>query len=208
MDGVLWADVEPSNEECCDKIVTGCYLGTDYKDIPCPWMFWITHNEHRRRIGSTSVVLTALPRSSCPQSRSILANTKHLYNICTTLDQRRRRWADVVQMLYKCFVSAGILAYGHDELSFQSDTNDGPAETIVGGSHDHLSHVHIQPDWSLFKTYYLYICQSIFYTEVTSILRATITYVRCLRDTRRGSHVYQRNPLFQQNIIHNLFCLF
>ena len=35
------------------------------------------------------------------------ANTKHLYNICTMLDQRRRRWADVVQMLYKCFVLAG-----------------------------------------------------------------------------------------------------
>ena len=32
---------------------------------------------------------------------------KHLHNICTMLDQRRRRWADVVQMLYKCFVFAG-----------------------------------------------------------------------------------------------------
>ena len=38
-------------------------------------------------------------------------NTKHLYNICTMLDQRRRRWADVVQMLYKCFVFAGIAQY-------------------------------------------------------------------------------------------------
>ena len=28
------------------------------------------------------------------------------YNICTMLAQRRRRWADVVQMLYKCFVFA------------------------------------------------------------------------------------------------------
>ena len=27
------------------------------------------------------------------------AHTKHLYNMCTMLDQRRRRWADVVQML-------------------------------------------------------------------------------------------------------------
>ena len=36
------------------------------------------------------------------------ANTKHLYNICTMLDQRRRRWDDIVQMLYKCFVFAGI----------------------------------------------------------------------------------------------------
>ena len=28
------------------------------------------------------------------------ANTKHLYNICTTPAQRLRRWYDVVQMLY------------------------------------------------------------------------------------------------------------
>ena len=35
-------------------------------------------------------------------------NTKHLYNICTMLDQRRRRWAGVVQLLYKCFVFVGI----------------------------------------------------------------------------------------------------
>ena len=35
-------------------------------------------------------------------------NTKHLYNIFTMLYQHRRRWADVVQMLYKCFVFAGL----------------------------------------------------------------------------------------------------
>ena len=35
-------------------------------------------------------------------------NAKHQYNICTMLDQRRRRWANVVQKLYKCFVSAGV----------------------------------------------------------------------------------------------------
>ena len=34
------------------------------------------------------------------------ANTKHLYTICTMLNQRRG--ADVVQMLYKCFVFAGL----------------------------------------------------------------------------------------------------
>ena len=27
------------------------------------------------------------------------------------LDQRRRRWADVVQMLYKCFVLADLAGY-------------------------------------------------------------------------------------------------
>ena len=34
----------------------------------------------------------------------------YLYIICTMLDQRRRRWADVVQMLCKyCFVFAGCM---------------------------------------------------------------------------------------------------
>ena len=36
------------------------------------------------------------------------ANTTHLYNICTMLDQRQRPWADVVKMLYKCLVFSGI----------------------------------------------------------------------------------------------------
>ena len=35
------------------------------------------------------------------------ANTKHLYNICTTSVQHRRRWANIVQVLYKSFVFAG-----------------------------------------------------------------------------------------------------
>ena len=30
-------------------------------------------------------------------------STHHLYNICTMLDQRQRRWADVLQM-YKCML--------------------------------------------------------------------------------------------------------
>ena len=34
------------------------------------------------------------------------AKTKKLYKFCTMSDQRRRRWADVVQMLYKCFLLA------------------------------------------------------------------------------------------------------
>ena len=36
------------------------------------------------------------------------ANKKYLYNIYTMLDQRRRRWTDVVQTLYKCFAFAGM----------------------------------------------------------------------------------------------------
>ena len=40
----------------------------------------------------------------------LTANTKHLYIVRTMLNQRQRRWADVVQMLYKCFVFAGVIA--------------------------------------------------------------------------------------------------
>ena len=38
----------------------------------------------------------------------ITVNTKHLYNICKMLVQRRRHCAGVVQMLYTYFVFAGI----------------------------------------------------------------------------------------------------
>ena len=33
------------------------------------------------------------------QVRSNSVNTKHLYNFCTMLDQRRWRWADVVKII-------------------------------------------------------------------------------------------------------------
>ena len=36
-------------------------------------------------------------------------STTHLYNICTTPAQRLRRWPNIVQMLYKCLVFAGLL---------------------------------------------------------------------------------------------------
>ena len=38
----------------------------------------------------------------------IPANTKKLYNSYRMLDQRRRRLADVVYMLYNCFVFTGL----------------------------------------------------------------------------------------------------
>ena len=51
--------------------------------------------------------VSVVPRRT--QDIAVQANTNHLYNMCTMLDQRRRRWADVVEMLYKCFVFAGII---------------------------------------------------------------------------------------------------
>ena len=44
-------------------------------------------------------------------------STKHLYNIYTMLDQRRRRWADVVLMLYKCCVFSGSNQKKHSPLA-------------------------------------------------------------------------------------------
>ena len=53
-------------------------------------------------------------------SRSTPRKHKHMYNICTMLGQRRRRLANVVQMLYKCFVLAG-----RDHSSFQGGGGGG-----------------------------------------------------------------------------------
>ena len=44
---------------------------------------------------------------SPPDQLLFQANTKHLYNICTTPAQRLRR---IVQMVYKCFVFPGLNA--------------------------------------------------------------------------------------------------
>ena len=57
----------------------------------------------------------------------IQMSTKQLYNLCTMLDQRRRRWADVVQMLYKCYVFAGM--YVHVRYIVARQTRD--VDTIL-----------------------------------------------------------------------------
>ena len=49
-----------------------------------------------------------LCRGLCHEPAIIPVSTKHLYNIYTMLDQRRRRWADVVEILYECFVLSGM----------------------------------------------------------------------------------------------------
>ena len=68
--------------------------------------------DHRWKSTSRLIVKWWCCTLSCPS----LPPSKHktLYDICTMLDQRRRRWADVVQMSYKCFVFAGRLLLGVD----------------------------------------------------------------------------------------------
>ena len=53
------------------------------------------------------------------------ANTKHLHNICTMLDQRLRRWADVVQMLHKFVVLADLAGKTHAQVLSQHICNGG-----------------------------------------------------------------------------------
>ena len=48
----------------------------------------------------------------CVRALRTPANTKYLYNICTTSAQRIRRWSSIVQMLYKCFVFPGVMLPG------------------------------------------------------------------------------------------------
>ena len=51
---------------------------------------------HTRRVNNPNI------------NRCYPSKHKHLYNIGTMLDKRRRRWDDVVQMLYKCFVFTAV----------------------------------------------------------------------------------------------------
>ena len=46
-------------------------------------------------------------KTGCTTHEHYSANTKYLYTLCTMLEQRRRRWAEVVQLLYKCFAFVG-----------------------------------------------------------------------------------------------------
>ena len=66
-------------------------------------------------------------------------NTKHLYNICTMLNQRRRRCADAVQMLYKCFVLSGNsswsgIAYCWRRLQADTDPMSVKLRASVAGA--------------------------------------------------------------------------
>ena len=50
-------------------------------------------------------------KANVPDFKSYPANTKHLYNTCTTSAQRLRRWSNIVQMLYNCLVFPGSIVF-------------------------------------------------------------------------------------------------
>ena len=57
-------------------------------------------------------------------------NTKHLYHIYTMLVQRGRRWAGVVEMLYKCFVFARLPAQATKFKSWRSETEHATYQSL------------------------------------------------------------------------------
>ena len=65
-----------------------------------------------RALGGANKLIPTMSEELQEVSRTSPVNAKHLYNICTMSDQRRSRWADVVHMLYKCFVFAGMCLQG------------------------------------------------------------------------------------------------
>ena len=64
--------------------------------------------------------------------RRITANPKHLYNICTMLDQRLRRWSNIVQMPYKCFGFARIAS--QTLLPLKTWNSEKPTCILTGGA--------------------------------------------------------------------------
>ena len=72
--------------------------------VYCWVLFWLPRHQANTSKTQDKPYL-ALPQINLSEP----VNTKYLNNICTRLARRRRRWADVVKMLYKCFVFTGNL---------------------------------------------------------------------------------------------------
>ena len=99
------------------------------------------------------------------------ANTIHLFHICTMSAQRLRRWSNIVQMLYKCFVFAGsalfvicpliiVLVYGvglvhRRPYGHHIDMSGGLLWILRRGDHMARS-VWLSPQASVVQTSYLH----------------------------------------------------
>ena len=59
------------------------------------------------------------------------ANTKHLYNICTTLAQRLLRWSNIVPTLYKCCVFAGLLPVSRNVAKVNQIGSNGLGDVVM-----------------------------------------------------------------------------
>ena len=83
----------------------------------------------KKRVRTSSLVNPNNNAEMCRPTHA--ANTKHLYNIYTMLDQRRRRWADVVYMLYKCFVFSGYRPTPYWSLNGYNFNSKSPCLNVL-----------------------------------------------------------------------------
>ena len=93
----------------CKRILHGLKLRIEIYNLSKIRLYKNRASPHRDdAIVGTNVYLTGY----------IPVNTKHLYYICTMLDQSRRRWADVVQMLYIMFCFCWDVTHRHEIIYF------------------------------------------------------------------------------------------
>ena len=84
------------------------------QETPCITWFIKVINRHDIRLATARFlciyrenILSFLTKYIASYDTAHAVNTKDLYIICTMLGQRWRRWADAVQMLYKCCMFTG-----------------------------------------------------------------------------------------------------
>ena len=102
-----WTLPDWVSEYCITSLSAQSWQYRDKKKtdvVIMPYFFLMTsrflHSEHYRYkepCTAHSMRLNSLEHCIC--TTPIPANTKHLYNICRTLDQRLRRWSNVLQTL-------------------------------------------------------------------------------------------------------------
>ena len=90
MHRLMWTNVSLGVLNSVDK-----YTGANFSS---------TTSDNTQDIVAWGQHLQPLPGKVYQADDEDSANTKHLYNICTMLGQRRRRWADVVQNICITFV--------------------------------------------------------------------------------------------------------
>ena len=81
------------NEERLDTVQTYIILGP--AQVEWSLSFTLQCSQVHLSDNNAAVLRPVVPMS-IPRQTAYPTNTEHLYNIYTMLDQRRRRWADVV----------------------------------------------------------------------------------------------------------------
>ena len=105
----------------------------------------------------------------------IPGTTNHFYKICTTLAQRLWRWTNIVQMLYKCFVFAGITQLYLGWSCFMCGASPCPGWSCL------MCGVSLCPRWScLMCGASLWPGRSCLMCGASALSWVTLSHVRCV----------------------------